>query len=259
MPQLRLLPLGVGDAFTAEHYTASYALGLDDAWLLIDCSHPVRKMLREASRAARLPVPLDLDQVVGTVITHLHADHCCGLEDLGFYAYYALGRRAPILAHPAVAENLWTGLLSAGMSQTWLDRYPSTSTPPTPRRFDEFFDLQPLNVEAPVTFGPFAIECRFTQHSLPTTALRIRAGGRTIGFSADSAFDPSLIAWLEPCDLIIHEVTSAHDSPVHTPYRHLAALPQPLRARTRLTHYPDDFDRDGSTIEPLRQGKIYPV
>ena len=44
---------------------------------------------------------------------------------------------------------------------------------------------------------------------------------------------------------------------VHTPYERLAALPEALRGRFRLVHYPDDFDLDASTIEPLRQGKLY--
>src|SRR5262249_835007 len=42
-----LLPLGVGEAFTSLYYTSCFALGVDDHWLLIDCPHPVRKMLRE--------------------------------------------------------------------------------------------------------------------------------------------------------------------------------------------------------------------
>ena len=83
MPEVRLIPLGVGDAFTARHYTTCLALGVDDAWLLIDCPHPVRKMWREASLSA-LVEALDLDRVVGVAITHLHADHASGLEDFAY-------------------------------------------------------------------------------------------------------------------------------------------------------------------------------
>ena len=78
MSIVRLLPLGVGEAFTARHYTTCMALGVDDDWLLIECPHPIRKMLREASTAAGLP--FDLDRVVAVAISHLHADHCSGLE-----------------------------------------------------------------------------------------------------------------------------------------------------------------------------------
>ncbi len=84
MSEVRLIPLGVGDAFSALNYTTCLALGVDDDWLLIDCPHPVRKMLREGSTAAGLP--LDLDRVLAVAISHLHADHCSGLEDYGFYS-----------------------------------------------------------------------------------------------------------------------------------------------------------------------------
>ena len=54
MSTVLLIPMGVGEAFTARHYTSCLALGMDDHWLLIDCPHPVRKMLREGSIAAGL-------------------------------------------------------------------------------------------------------------------------------------------------------------------------------------------------------------
>src|SRR4051794_10182808 len=92
MSDVRLIPLGVGNAFTARYYTTALALGLDDDWLLIECPHPIRKMLREASLATG--IPLDLDRVRGVALSHLHADHCSGLEDYAYYCYYALGRRA---------------------------------------------------------------------------------------------------------------------------------------------------------------------
>ena len=106
-----------------------------------------------------------------------------------------------------------------------------------------------------MTLGPFTVECRRTIHHSPTTALRIRAGGRCLGYSADTAFDPSLLTWLHEADLVIHETNYG----VHTPYAKLAALPAEQRARMRLIHYPDDFDLDASAITPLRQGDLLDV
>jgi glyoxylase-like metal-dependent hydrolase (beta-lactamase superfamily II) len=113
MSTVRLIPLGIGEAFTARHYTSCLVFGLDDDWLLIDCPHPIRKMLVEGSTAAG--IPLDLDRVYATAVTHLHADHCCGLEDLGYYSFFALNRRARLLMHPEVSARVWSGLLAAGM------------------------------------------------------------------------------------------------------------------------------------------------
>jgi ribonuclease BN (tRNA processing enzyme) len=255
MRNVWLIPLGIGEAFTACHYTSCLALGLDEDWLLLDCPHPVRKMLREGSTAAGLPQPLDLDRIHTVVVTHLHADHCCGLEDLGFYSRLALGRRARILMHPEASARLWDGLLAAGMESVQT----KPGGPTVRNTLSDCFELIDLDSSRSVASGPFAIECRRTIHSVPTFALRVTAGGRVLGFSADTTYDPSLIAWLSTADLIVHEATTLAHSEVHTPYERLAALPESLRLKIRLTHLPDDFDADASAIEPLRQGRLYRV
>ncbi len=250
---VRVIPLGVGDAFTALHYTTCMALGAGDDWLLIDCPHPIRKLLHEGSQAAG--IPLDLDRIQGVALSHLHADHACGLEDFAYYSHFVLGRKARVATHPEVLARMWDGLLAAGMGEVRLD----PAAPPVVKRRDDYFDITPLDEAGAVAFGPFQIECRRTRHPIPTTAFRISSLGRTLGFSADSAFDPALISWLEPCDLILHEVTTQPASVVHSPYSALAALPSSLRAKMRLFHYPDDFNADASVIEPLDQGKVYAV
>ena len=94
---------------------------------------------------------------------------------------------------------------------------------------------------------------------MPTFAFRVTVGGRVFSYSADTAFDPGLIEWLAPADLIVHEATTLEHTGVHTPYLKLATLPESIRSRMRLTHYPDDFDVERSVIEPLRQGRSYDV
>ena len=252
---LRVIPLGVGEAFTSRYYTSSVALGYGDAWILLDCPHPIRKMLREGMMQAGLSKPIDLGEILGVAVTHLHADHACGLEDYGYFCYYMLGRRARVLMHPVVSEHVWHGLLSAGMGNVKLGE----NAPVTRMSFDTFFDLGALDETRATTIGPFSIECRKTIHSVPTTALKISAGGKTLGLSSDTAFDQGLIDWLSDADFIIHEVTTFEDSKVHSPYRMLASLPAELRSRMRLTHYSDDFDLESSVIEPLRQGVCYTI
>jgi ribonuclease BN (tRNA processing enzyme) len=251
MSDVRLIPLGVGGAFTAHYYTTCMALGLDDDWLLIECPHPIRKLLRDASLACG--IPLDLDRVRGVALSHLHADHSSGLEDYGFYSYYALGRRATLAVYPEVSARLWDGLLAGGMGEN----RSSGDTAPIVKKLDEYFDLIPLKTDGAVHLGPFAIECRPTIHPIPTTAFRITVGGRTLAFSADTAFDPTLIDWLAPADLIVHEANDDDGSTVHTPYTQLAQLPASLRQRMRLIHYSDVFDLATSVIEPLQQGRCY--
>jgi ribonuclease BN (tRNA processing enzyme) len=131
--------------------------------------------------------------------------------------------------------------------------------PPVRKHLGDYFELIDLNSAQPVKCGPFSVECRRTIHSVPTYAFRVTAGGRVLGYSADTAYDPTLIDWLAVADLIVHEATTMIQTGVHTPYEKLAALPESLRSKMRLTHYPDDFDVDSSVIEPLRQGRCYQV
>jgi ribonuclease BN (tRNA processing enzyme) len=248
MSGLDLLPLGVGDAFSAVHYSSSYALRAEGRWLLVDCPHPIRKMMREAS--VRSEVALDVDGVDAVVLTHLHADHVSGVEDLGFFSYFVLGRRARIAAHPEVARRLWDGHLAGGM-----ERLGTAGGASTEKTFDDYFELVSLDDTRPVQIGPFQIECRRTHHHVPTTALRVSAAGRAVGFSADTTFDPDLIAWLAAADLVVHEAGFG----IHTPLERLAALPEETRSRMRLAHFPDALDLSASAIEPLEEGRLYAV
>ncbi len=246
---MRVIPLGVGDAFSERHYSSAFAVESAQGILLVDCPHPIRKMLREASTASG--IDLSPSRIVGVALTHLHADHASGLESFAYFQHFALGRRLRLLCHPAVAERLWDGHLAAGMERL----LPCVDGQHEARRLEDWIELIPLNEEAPVRCGGFEIECRRTIHHIPTTAFRIRAGGRTLGYSADTAFDPSLIEWLARADLVFHETNFG----VHTPYERLAELPTELRARMRLIHYPDSFDSQSSLIEPLREGRVYEV
>lgn len=240
---MELHALGVGDAFTARWWTTCVALRAEGATLLVDCPHPIRRVLGEGG--------LDVPDVDAVVLTHLHADHSSGLEGFGFFSHFVTGRRAALLTHPEVHAELWGGHLRGSMRRLLDPRDLSAHD----HVLEDFFEVTHLSESAPVRVGPFMVEARRTVHHIPTFALRIQAGGVTLGWSSDTAYDEGLIAWLAEADRLVHETNHG----AHTPYARLAALPEPLQARMWLTHYPDDFDLERSVIEPLRQGHVYDV
>ncbi len=250
MSGFRLVPLGVGDAFSALYYSTCFALEAKGQWLLIDSPHPIRKIFREGMLAAGLT--LDVDAIQALVLTHLHGDHASGVEGLAFYFRYVLGRKLPVITHPEVAASLWSKHLAGGMEWSVQE----AGQPPVHRLSEEFLDIIPLDENQTLVQGPFRLRCRKTIHNIPTIALMIQAAGRSLGFSADTAYDPSLIDWLAGADFVVHEACGGF---MHTPYEALLELPEDLRAKMRIFHYPDNFDVDGSALEPLRQGKIYPI
>ena len=250
MSGLRLLTLGVGDAFSALYYSSCFALEAQGQWLLVDCPHPIRKIVREGACAAGLS--LDVDRIDAMILTHLHGDHASGVEGLAFYFRYVLGRKLRLITHPEVAAQLWTGHLAGGME--WSLR--ETGEPPVRRKLDEFLEVIAVEENQALHQGPFRLTCRKTIHNIPTIALVIQAAGRTLGYSADTAYDPGLVDWLAPADLIVHEACGGF---LHTPYEVLLGLPEEIRAKMRILHYPDTFEVGTSAIEPLHQGRIYYV
>lgn len=248
MSEFSFITLGVGDAFSARYYSSALVLEAEGSRILIDCPHPIRKIMREAGES--LGISLDLDSIDGIALTHLHADHSSGLEGYSYYTHYMLQYPPkPLVAHPDVLEYLWSGHLLASMG------YPHRPDSQE-RQLEDFFQLVPLREKQSVQVGPFTIECHPTKHVIPTTAFRIRAAGRCLGYSADTSYVPELIEWLAEADLVIHETNYG---PPHTPYEKLAELPANLRHRMRLIHYPDDFNLRASVIEPLVQGRRYIV
>jgi ribonuclease BN (tRNA processing enzyme) len=237
-----LIALGTGGALSAERYSTSLALQVDGHTLLIDCPHPMRKMMREAEGQ------LDVGDVDALVLTHLHADHASGLEGFAFFSYFVLQRPVRLIAHPETARGLWEDHLAITMSRL----IGPDGTPKPPMVFEDYFHLVPLIPGEAVVEGPFVIEGRGTVHHIPTLALRIAAGGRMLGYSADTAFDPSLIQWLAEGDLVVHETNYGG---AHTPYEALVGLPLAIREKLRLVAYPDAFDVKGSVIPVLPEGR----
>lgn len=245
---LGFITLGVGDAFSSRYYASCIAVGFESSWVLVDCPHPIRKMLHEASSSAG--IDLDLNAIDGVILTHLHADHCSGVEGFLYFNHFALNRRPFIATHPEVGARLWPAHLAGGMDSVML-RDGSIES----KSLSDFARLVELSDDGEVNVGPFRVACRKTHHAVPTTALRIRAGGRCLGYSADTSFDPSLIDWLSESDLFIHETNLG----IHTDYQSLVALPIHIRRKMLLIHYPDAFDVTGTEIEALRQGRWYEV
>lgn len=248
MSGFEVIVLGVGDAFSDRYRPTSLLLGYEGVFLAIDCPDMYRTHLRAAAEGCGRP--LAIEAIDHWLITHVHGDHVNGLEGVAFYKRFVEGKKVRLYTSPEVRAVLWEQRLQAAMGTLW------DGTALRHLAFDDYFDHQPLPWAEATQVGPFRIRTRRTRHHVPTSALLIEAGGRTFGYSCDTAFDPGLIEFLAPADLIIHETNLG---PAHTLYFDLAALPPELRARMRIIHYPDGFDLDACEIRPAREGEVLAV
>jgi ribonuclease BN (tRNA processing enzyme) len=245
MPGFEVIVLGVGDVFSEIHRPTALLLVCDGFHLGVDCPDGYLAALRSASeRSGRRLSASAIDHVL---ITHVHGDHMNGLEGYAFYKHLVEGGRLRLLTSPEVRACIWNQRLSASMGMLWDGQQHRQMG------FGDYFEHLPLSWSEPTTVGPFTLRARRTRHHVPTSALLVEAAGRTLGYSSDTSFDPELLAFLEPADLIIHETNLG---PAHTPYAALAALPEALRLRMRLAHYPDAFNTACSAIAALHEGDV---
>jgi len=243
-----VVALGVGDTFSEVHHTAALLLEHDGFRLAIDCPDRYRGALRCARE--RTKRDLTLERIDDVFITHVHGDHVNGLEGVAFYKRFAEGKRVTLHTTPDVRAVLWDQRLRAPMETLWDgSRFHSLG-------FDDYFDFHPTPWEQEVEIGPFRVTLRRTKHHVPTAAMLVRAGGRTFGYSSDTAFDPELIEFLAAADLVVHETNFG---PAHTAYADLCTLPREVTGRMRLIHYPDSFDPTASAIPCLIEGDVLAV
>lgn len=250
---LRIHVTGVGDAFTEKFHNASLCLEDRDsgARLMIDCPPAFPRVL--ADHRVRTGTDLAVGNIDHLLLTHLHGDHCGGTEAYLYLRRFVIGRKPTLHGAREVLDPLWPTRLRGGMEELLLSG--EKDGPRQTLALGDYCERQDL-APGRTRIGPFEIEHRFTIHHVPTTALRVRRSGSGVdrpllAYSADTAFDPELIAWMAEADLLIHETNFG----VHTPLQKLADLPAELRRRMRLIHYPDTLDTTTSPIQCLRQNE----
>lgn len=245
---MRVLILGVGDAFTERGFGTSAVIEGPDGLLLLDCPDLVHRALREASQTSGWKV--DTDRIDDILITHLHGDHCNGLESFGFARLVSRlqqrNERLPRLhTHPAAAARVWERLAPAMDAPLHEGGRPST--------LEDFYALRLVTPGQPANIVGLTVQCRYTIHPIPTIGLKISDGRSTLGWSGDTVFEQAHIDWLSDADCIVHE---ANIGPAHTQIGLLNALPEPVRRKMRVTHIVDDFDQATTDIKVLRVGEV---
>ncbi|HEY1097450.1 MAG TPA: MBL fold metallo-hydrolase, partial [Myxococcota bacterium] len=225
---MKITALGTGDAFSADRYSSCLLVETATTKVLVDCPHPIRKILKESTGGR-----VDVGDIDAVILTHLHADHASGVEGYAWFRRFVFHDAMKVYAHPAVLAGLWPQL-SSSMAELLVvdaDNHPHHRERLT---FDDLFAPHELSTTSAVTIGDLQVEARITIHHIPTTALVFTSSDHVVGYSADTAYDEALLAWLDRGEVVIHETNFG----AHTPYDKLAALPARWRSKLRLIHWP---------------------
>ncbi len=247
---MEIVPLGVGEAFAKTLSQTNFLVRpAEGEPFLIDAGHT-------ASRALHA-LGVGLREAARVVVSHLHADHIGGLEELGFTGYFAWGQR-PVLHVPGnVLPYLWEHALQAGMGQRLRG--------PGGRFFEAelatYFDVRPLAGTEPFDLGSVRLTPFPTPHvpGRPSWGFRLedRATGRAALLTCDSRFHRRNVeAFGAGCDAIFHDCQLASNGAhIHATLDELLTLPAETQGRTFLVHYADDWRAFEGRLGRLRFGR----
>lgn len=242
--KLQLQMLGTGSAFAKTYYNNNALIFDKNFTLLLDCGVTAPIALHHLGRS--------FESVDAVLITHIHADHVGGLEELAFKLKMMYNRKLPLYIAETLVTPLWENTLRGGLFQ---EGYITC--------LEDIFDVHPLKTGVAVDISPgIRAELIHTQHIPGKDSYSIYFNER-IFYSADMIFTPELLAQLineRGCEVILHECQLEGRGEVHTTLQELLSLPEHIQQQIYLMHYGDNMQNYlGKThvMKFLEQHRLY--
>lgn len=217
---------GTGSAWATHYGNSSAVVEAEGQRLLIDCGHTVPGRLRQMNIGLR-----DIDAIF---ISHLHGDHCYGLEEWGFRSFFQWGIKPRLLVPHDLSVPLWRQVLAGTMAVTCDGNC----------LLRDYFVVTPLHVDQPYDLGPFTLEIHPVRHVLHALAygVKVRAKGACAAFTCDTLADADPWFYADSAQ-VFHDCSFTPYFPktVHSHFDELCAYPESFRKKTMLVHYDDDL------------------
>ena len=240
--QLGILFLGSGSAFTKKNYQNNILIVKGDDHVMIDCGTRTPEALTRLGRT--------VGDIRNYLITHSHADHVGGLEEVMLVNRYMTRTKPHIHISEEYQNILWEHSLRGGAEQNerhdgeglgfedfWIVHRP-TERPDLPRAATEA-QIGGINLK---TFRTrhFPEQARSWEDSFYSIGLII---DDRVMFSGDTQFDEDLVVSFDEIfspEVIFHDV-QFFSGGIHASLKELNGLPRHVRDRIFLMHYPDSW------------------
>ncbi|QDP43146.1 ribonuclease BN [Bacillus phage vB_BsuM-Goe24] len=234
----KLTMVGTGSAFSKKFYNNSALVTFTNGYkLLIDCGHSVPKGLHDLG--------FPLESLDGILITHTHADHIGGLEEVALYNKFVLGgRKIDLLVPEPLVEPLWNDSLNGGL------RYDDSRE----LELDDYFTVRSLKtsdcgaartqIDENIAFTLYTT--LHVSHMKSYAVGLIDRGEEKVFYSSDTVFDEYLLdyaltmfPWVfHDCQLFTGGVHASLDELLgYTRY-----IPEKQQNKIFLMHYGDNVE-----------------
>jgi len=258
--KFKLTALGTDGVFTLENWHTNYLLQAIDEdgnkkGLLIDCGSDIRHSLKDSGFSA--------DDVDAVYISHLHGDHCGGLEWLGFIKHFNQKVSSPdLFISEMLHPQIWDNVLMAGMQ----------SIQGSVACLDDFFHIKPVEQNGFFEWSGVKFQLVQTCHTMNgfcnnySFGLIFNLNKMKIFITSDSQSpsDNYIMSFYESVDIIFQDCETLRvdeknvKSGVHAHFDDLNKLSSYVKGMMWLTHYGDNIlsygDVEDSPFNALKNG-----
>jgi ribonuclease BN (tRNA processing enzyme) len=246
---LEVVFIGCGTAFSKKLLNNNFILIKGDTHILVDFG-------MTGPYALRKNTGLDILDIQTILVTHSHADHIGGLEQLALmHRYLGSQKEKNQKLNMIISENyqriLWDMSLRGGME--WNE----SSSFGNKLKFEDYFNpLRPKLISNEpriiyeIDYGDIHLEMFKTNH-IPDNASSSEDAFEAYGlfvddrifFSCDTKFDKPLIdIYCDKSEYMFHDV-SFQKNPVHASLSELNTLDSSIKKKMILMHYADDWEK----------------
>lgn len=249
---LSLFFLGTGNAFTKTAFQTNLLIIKGQDHLLVDCGTLCSYAFENMYNGR-------ITDIKNLLLTHPHADHIGGVEELALEGKYITKRLVNLVITDEFKKCLWEESLKGGI------QYSEEGV----MTFDDYFNqIKPVRIQKKpfemfeTNVGSINIKLFRTRH-VTTRKKSLKKSQISYGliiddrilFTADTQFNPSQLQFLldkyNKIEVIFHDCdVMGYSRGVHAAYDELVTLPKEIKEKMFLSHYSEAV----STIDALVDG-----
>lgn len=259
---LSLFFIGTGNAFSKKFFQTNLLIIKGEDHVLVDCGSLFSFAFEEVYHT-------NISAIDNIILTHPHADHIGGVEELILNGRYIKKSKVNIVITDEFKEKLWNESLRGGV------QYSEDGE----MTFDDYFvQIKPEQIsDGPVieyeaNIGSINLKLYRTYH-VTTQNNSFENAQYSVGiiiddrvlFTGDSQYKPEQLKWIlenHNIECIFHDCdVGGYAEGVHASYRQLKELPPEIKKKIFLYHYNGAACKTDSKADGFagfaRRGKYY--